>query len=84
MPVKQEEKRVKIAAEIPASTYKYLEKISKYYRTNGNISHAIRLMIEDVGKGLESGNLLARVSKGGINEHSANEMLGKVSTDIQE
>lgn len=61
MPVKEkEEKRVKIGAEIPAPTYKQLEDVARWYRTNGNLSHALRLLIEDAWKGIQQGDPASR------------------------
>jgi len=44
--VKTEEKKIRIAAELPESIYKKLVKLCKHYRTD-NMSHALRLTIED-------------------------------------
>lgn len=44
--VKSEEKKVRIAAELPESIYNKLMKLCNYYRTN-NMSHALRMTIED-------------------------------------
>lgn len=55
MPVREketEEKKVKIGAEVPVSVHKMLGEVCKWYRTD-NISHCLRMMIEDVWKGIQ-------------------------------
>ncbi len=44
--IKTEERRIRIAVELPESIHKMLMKLCAHYRTN-NISHAVRLTIED-------------------------------------
>ena len=50
---------IAVTAILPRATYDALQKVVEYYRSP-SMSHAIRLMIDDVAKGLEQGEVISR------------------------
>lgn len=60
------EERITVSVRLPKATYKLLQKVATYYRTGGNMSHAVRRAIEDIAEGIEAGELFNRVKNGEV------------------
>lgn len=51
---KTTDKKVRITVDLPDKTHMMLIRLSRYYRVENNMSHTIRLAIEDRYKEVES------------------------------
>ena len=59
-----------VGTELSLETYRQLQVVARHYRTNGSLSHTLRLLIEDAYESLKAMNgnkFLSNLEKIGVN-----------------
>lgn len=59
-----------VGTELSLEAYRQLQVLARHYRTNGSLSHALRLLIEDAYIGLKSmseGKFMSELARIGAN-----------------